>query len=170
MRWPHSARYPSQGRALKTALLSERSDLCERLGPPHMRSLHFTALGTQRAQLVEDLRARNALATCARSIRFQNGAAKGEAFVLREDGCADRFISVRELAGADIFLDRFPEIGRKVVDDVGLLHGVQSTNFATTVKGCLYPITPPEAFRRVRREETPPAGPPAAGPMSCAAG
>jgi len=94
------------------------------LGRPHTRSLRFTALGTQRTQLVEDLLARNALATRARGIRIQNGAAKGEAFVLREDGCADRFISVRELAGANIFLDRFPEIVRKGFDRVGLLHGL----------------------------------------------
>jgi hypothetical protein len=85
-----------------------------------MRSARFTALGTQRAQLVEDLLAGDALATCARGIRFQNGAAKGEALVLREDGRADGFISVRELAGANILLDRFAEIVRKNFEDVGL--------------------------------------------------
>ena len=86
----------------------------------YTRSLRLTALGTQRAQFVEDMLAGNALATCARGIRFQNGAAKGEAFVLREDGCADGFISVRELAGTNILLDRFAEIVRKNFDDVGL--------------------------------------------------
>ena len=42
--------------------------------------------------------------------------------MLRENGFPNRIVSVREFAGANVFLDSFPEVIRKGFDNGGFLH------------------------------------------------
>ena len=58
---------------------------------------------------------------------FNERAAKGDALMLGHNGFADRLINVRKLAGANVFLNGFSEVGRKCFDDGSLGHWVQCT-------------------------------------------